>query len=131
MKTAADPDGGPFPAYPSGKSWDEASGKTGSGKKFYHNVISRVDFATQPYYVAIITPMIHYCMGGLKIDENSAVLGSDSKPVPGLYAEEEVGRNVSSQHRVGKLWKRRVAGQVDVLWWQFNESNKRNQRSEH
>ena len=32
LKTAKDPDGGPFPAYPSGKSWDEASGKTGSGK---------------------------------------------------------------------------------------------------
>merc|ERR1740127_276460 len=39
QKTAKDPDGGPYPAYPSGKSWDEASGKTGSGKKFYHNVL--------------------------------------------------------------------------------------------
>ena len=36
LKTAQDPDGGPFPAYPSGKSWDETSGKKGSGKKFYH-----------------------------------------------------------------------------------------------
>ena len=34
LETAKDPDGGPFPAYPSGKSWDEASGKTDSGKKF-------------------------------------------------------------------------------------------------
>ena len=47
-----DLDGGPFPAYPSGKSWDEASGKTGSGKVFYHNVMSGADFAAQPYYVA-------------------------------------------------------------------------------
>merc|ERR1711912_183343 len=39
-KTEKDPDGGSFPAYPSGKSWDAASGPTGSGKKFYHNVIS-------------------------------------------------------------------------------------------
>ena len=30
---------------PSGKSCDEASGKMGSGKKFYHNVISGADFA--------------------------------------------------------------------------------------
>ena len=29
LKTAQDPDGGPFPAYPSGKSRDEISGKTG------------------------------------------------------------------------------------------------------
>ena len=35
LETAKDPDGGPFPAYPSGKSWDEASGKTGSGKKVF------------------------------------------------------------------------------------------------
>ena len=35
----------PFPAYPSGKSRDEASGKMGSGKKFYHNAISEADFA--------------------------------------------------------------------------------------
>ena len=34
-----DPDGGPLPAYPSGKTWDEPSGKTGSGKKFFHNII--------------------------------------------------------------------------------------------
>ena len=54
LKTAQDLDGGPFPAYPSGKSWDEASGKTGSVKKFYHNVISGADFAAQPYCVAIV-----------------------------------------------------------------------------
>merc|ERR1711877_67061 len=38
-KTEKDPDGGSFPAYPSGKTWDEPSGKTGSGKKFFHNII--------------------------------------------------------------------------------------------
>ena len=62
LKTAQNPDGGPFPAYPSGKSWDETSGKTGSGKKFCHSVILRTDFAAQPYSVAIIIPVIHFCM---------------------------------------------------------------------
>merc|ERR1712083_994513 len=37
-KQEKDPEGDPYPAYPSGKTWDEASGKTGSGKKFYHNI---------------------------------------------------------------------------------------------
>merc|ERR1712188_341234 len=41
-------------------------GKTGSGKKFYHNVIDGSKFAAEPFYVAIITPVIHYCMGGLE-----------------------------------------------------------------
>ena len=54
FKTAQDPDGGPFPAYPSGKSWDNTSGKTGLGKKFYHSVYSGADFAVQPCYVAIV-----------------------------------------------------------------------------
>jgi len=71
LKQAQDPDGGSWPAYPSGKTWDEASGKTGSGKKFFHNVIKGADVATQEFYVAIITPVIHYCMGGLEIDINS------------------------------------------------------------
>ena len=68
LKTAKDPDGGPYLAYPSGKSWDEASGKTSSWNKFYLNVISGDDFTAQPYCVAIITPVIHYCMGGLETD---------------------------------------------------------------
>ena len=38
LKTAQDPDGGLFPVYLSGKSRDEVSGKTGSGKKFYHTL---------------------------------------------------------------------------------------------
>ena len=47
LKVAQDPDGGPFFAYPSGKSWDKAHGKKDSGELFYHNVISRADFTSQ------------------------------------------------------------------------------------
>ena len=47
LKTVKDPDREPYPAYPSGKSWCEACGKTDSGKKFHHNVMSGVDFATE------------------------------------------------------------------------------------
>merc|ERR1719469_352686 len=72
-KTEKDPSGGSWPAYPSGKSWDEASGKTGSGKKFYHNIISGSAVKAEPFYVAIITPVIHYCMGGLAFTTNELV----------------------------------------------------------
>ena len=44
MKTAKDPDGGPYPVYPSGKSRDEFSYKMGSRKKFFYNAISEADF---------------------------------------------------------------------------------------
>jgi hypothetical protein len=33
-KTEKDPDGGSWPAYPSGKSWDEPSGMTGHHSRF-------------------------------------------------------------------------------------------------
>ena len=47
LKTAKDPDGRTSPAYQRGKWLDEASGKTGSGKKVDHTVISGADFALQ------------------------------------------------------------------------------------
>merc|ERR1712217_113902 len=100
-KTEKDPDGGSWPAYPSGKSWDEASGKTGSGKKFYHNIIPGSAVQAEPFYVAIITPVIHYCMGGLEIDVDSAVLGQDGKAIPGLYAAGEIAGGVHGNNRLG------------------------------
>eukprot|EP00420_Gonyaulax_spinifera_P034213 CAMPEP_0197884004 /NCGR_PEP_ID=MMETSP1439-20131203/10603_1 /TAXON_ID=66791 /ORGANISM="Gonyaulax spinifera, Strain CCMP409" /LENGTH=705 /DNA_ID=CAMNT_0043503733 /DNA_START=74 /DNA_END=2191 /DNA_ORIENTATION=+ len=100
-KTEKDPDGGPYPAYPSGKSWDEASGKTKSGKKFYHNIIPGSAVKAEPFYVAIITPVIHYCMGGLEIDCDSAVISKDGKVIKGLYAAGEVAGGVHGNNRLG------------------------------
>merc|ERR1719148_166300 len=100
-KTEKDPDGGSYPAYPSGKSWDAASGKTGSGKKFYHNIMPGSAVKSEPFYVAIITPVIHYCMGGLMIDTDSAVLGASGKAIPGLYAAGEVAGGVHGNNRLG------------------------------
>merc|ERR1712048_342209 len=101
LKTEKDPDGGSWPAYPSGKSWDEASGKTGSGKKFYHNIIPGSQVPTEPFYVAIITPVIHYCMGGLEIDVNSMCMDSNGKGINGLYAAGEVAGGVHGNNRLG------------------------------
>jgi len=100
-KTEKDPDGGSWPAYPSGKSWDEPSGKTGSGKKFYHNIIQGSAVPTEPFYVAIITPVIHYCMGGLEIDVDSQCLDARGKKIPGLYAAGEVAGGVHGNNRLG------------------------------
>merc|ERR1711944_99632 len=83
--TEKDPDGGSWPAYPSGKTWDEPSGKTGSGKKFYHNIIDGSQVASQPFYVAIITPVIHYCMGGLECTVDAECIDAKGQVIPGLY----------------------------------------------
>merc|ERR1719183_2685307 len=100
-KTEKDPDGGPHPAYPSGKSWDDASGKTGSGKKFYHNIIDGPAVKSEEFYVAIITPVIHYCMGGLEVDKDSACIAQNGKAMPGLYAAGEVAGGVHGNNRLG------------------------------
>merc|ERR1711971_1181174 len=100
-KQEKDPEGGPFPAYPSGKTWDEPSGKTGSGKKFFHNIIPGSAVPTEPFYVAIITPVIHYCMGGLQCTVDSQCLDAQEKKIPGLYAAGEVAGGVHGNNRLG------------------------------
>merc|ERR1719387_1557763 len=100
QNTAKDPEGGEYPAYPSGKSWDAPSGKTGSGKKFYHNIIDGAAVKTEPFYVAIITPVIHYCMGGLEIDADGAVMGKTGI-IKGLYCAGEVAGGVHGNNRLG------------------------------
>merc|ERR1712039_562084 len=99
-KTEKDPDGGSWPAYPSGKSWDDASGPTGSGKKFYHNIIDGSKVATEPFYVAIITTVIHYCMGGLECTVE-AECQDKSGVIPGLYAAGEIAGGVHGNNRLG------------------------------
>merc|ERR1719158_2467983 len=114
-KTEKDPDGGSWPAYPSGKSWDEPSGKTGSGKKFFHNVIPGSAVKTEPFYVAIITPVIHYCMGGLEIDQDSCVLGPDRKGVNG-------NNRLGGSSLLDCVVFGRVAGKA-ACRWMFGEKN--------
>merc|ERR1712003_266199 len=99
-KTEKDPDGGSYPAYPSGKSWDDASGKTGSGKKFFHNIIPGSAVATQEFYVAIITPVIHYCMGGLQTTVDGECI-KGGKALPGLYVAGEAAGGVHGNNRLG------------------------------
>merc|ERR1711874_177354 len=114
QKAAKDPEGGSWPAYPSGKSWDDASGPTGSGKKFYHNIIPGSKVKSEPFYVALIPPVIHYCMGGLSINEESEVLHMDTGfkavidaftgkegVIPGLYAAGEIAGGVHGNNRLG------------------------------
>merc|ERR1711879_562879 len=99
-KQEKDPDGGSYPAYPSGKTWDEPSGKTGSGKKFFHNIIPGSAVATQEFYVAIITPVIHYCMGGLQTTVDGECI-KGGKALPGLYVAGEAAGGVHGNNRLG------------------------------
>ncbi|KAF4727846.1 hypothetical protein FOZ62_030072, partial [Perkinsus olseni] len=91
-KQTADPNNGPYDAYPSGKTWDSW------GKKFFKNYEYKMD---DEFDVAIVTPLVHYCMGGLKIDTTGRVLDKEGKPIRGLYAAGELMGGVHGNNRLG------------------------------
>lgn len=52
------------------------------------------------YYVGIVTPLLHYCMGGLKINSKAQVMNSDEKIIPGLFAGGETAGGVHNKNRL-------------------------------
>jgi len=99
-KARQDPEGGPWTAYPSGTSWDEPSGRTGHGKRFFANAISGSAVASEPFHAAVVTPVVHYCAGGLEIGEMAEVIGQEG-PIPGLYAAGEAAGGVHGSDPLG------------------------------
>ncbi|KAF8995478.1 fumarate reductase [Cyathus striatus] len=67
------------------------------GKKFFQGEWKFDDF----FNVAVMTPVLHYTMGGLEIDPESRVLGTSGKPIPGLFAAGEVAGGVHGANRLG------------------------------
>merc|ERR1719353_1102905 len=87
--------GAPYEAYGGGMSWDPW------GKKFFHNVPVVPE---DEFNVAIVTPVIHYCMGGLEIDVHSRVVkkvGQNLVAIDGLYAAGEIAGGVHGNNRLG------------------------------
>jgi len=68
------------------------------GKKFFANMPFE---SNDNFWVAIITPVVHYCMGGVKIDTDSAILDKNDKPIPGLFAAGEICGGVHGKNRLG------------------------------
>merc|ERR1712118_143459 len=68
--------------------------------KFYHNVIDGAKFPTEPFYVAIITPVIHYCMGGLETTTKGECVRNGAA-LPGLYVAGEAAGGVHGNNRLG------------------------------
>ncbi|KAJ6497809.1 FAD binding domain-containing protein [Mycena sanguinolenta] len=67
------------------------------GKKFFAGEWKYDDV----FHVAIMTPVLHYTMGGLEIDAESRVIDSNGKPIPGLFAAGEVAGGVHGANRLG------------------------------
>ncbi len=59
------------------------------------------NLAEGPYYAVQISPGIHHCMGGVKINTNAEVVGTDGNVIPGLFAAGEVTGGVHGGNRLG------------------------------
>merc|ERR1711869_45953 len=81
-----------YDAYPSGKSYDPW------GKKFFHNLPTTFE---DEYSIAIVTPTIHYCMGGLEINVKGEVEANSGGVIGGLYAAGEIAGGVHGNSRLG------------------------------
>ena len=59
------------------------------------------DLSALPLYAVQISPGIHHCMGGVKINTNAEVLDTKGNVIPGLYAAGEVTGGVHGGNRLG------------------------------
>jgi len=68
---------------------------------------NKVKFVNTPftsnevYHVIVITPLIHYTMGGIGISINAEVEVAKGKTIPGLFAAGEVAGGVHGINRLG------------------------------
>lgn len=67
-------------------------------KKFFESVPVE---ANDNFAVATISPVVHYCMGGVAGNEHAEVLDKNGKPIPGLYVTGEALGGVHGTNRLG------------------------------
>jgi len=83
------------------KTYNEgaASKKDAFGKKYFHNMPFEVK---DTFYVAVVTPVLHYCMGGIEINPECEVLNKQTKAnIKGLFGAGEICGGVHGANRLG------------------------------
>jgi flavocytochrome c len=68
------------------------------GKRFFHNMPFEVK---DSFYVAVVTPVLHYCMGGIEINPECEVLTAQHSPIKGLFGAGEICGGVHGANRLG------------------------------
>jgi fumarate reductase flavoprotein subunit len=79
--------------------WNE-SVRQGVDNLFQRQDLS-VPLESPPYYAIKVTPGIHYCMGGLAINEQAQVLDTQDGTIAGLYAAGEATGGIHGKDRLG------------------------------
>eukprot|EP00551_Chaetoceros_affinis_P007052 CAMPEP_0203662740 /NCGR_PEP_ID=MMETSP0090-20130426/599_1 /ASSEMBLY_ACC=CAM_ASM_001088 /TAXON_ID=426623 /ORGANISM="Chaetoceros affinis, Strain CCMP159" /LENGTH=1285 /DNA_ID=CAMNT_0050525571 /DNA_START=150 /DNA_END=4007 /DNA_ORIENTATION=- len=79
---------------------DAEEGADQWGKKSFQGLPSS-DLDNEVFYAGRVTPVLHYCMGGITIDSEGNVLDEDKNIIQGLYAAGEVTGGVHGNNRLG------------------------------
>lgn len=61
----------------------------------------KVLFDQGPYYAVQVIPAVHYCMGGILIDDRTRVINSKGNAIQGLYAAGEATGGIHGLNRLG------------------------------
>ena len=77
---------------------DAERGRDIFNKTFFANAPFDLD---GPYYAGRVTPVVHYTMGGVKVDDSGRVVRADGSRVNGLYAAGEIIGGVHGKNRLG------------------------------
>lgn len=77
-----------------------ANGKDEFGKTSFRGV-PKSELEDEVFYVGTVTPVLHYCMGGIKIDTEGNVMREDGTTIKGLHAAGEVTGGVHGNNRLG------------------------------
>ncbi len=68
------------------------------GRKYFQNMPFSMD---DSFWVAIVCPVLHYCMGGLEITPDSECVATTGKVIPGLYCCGEAAGGIHGKNRLG------------------------------
>eukprot|EP01026_Neomeris_dumetosa_P013294 TRINITY_DN14646_c0_g1_i4.p1 TRINITY_DN14646_c0_g1~~TRINITY_DN14646_c0_g1_i4.p1 ORF type:complete len:470 (+),score=82.38 TRINITY_DN14646_c0_g1_i4:28-1410(+) len=87
------------------------------------------------YYLMKVTPVVHYCMGGLQINTDAQVIDAQGQPIPGFYAAGEVTGGVHGKNRLAGnsllecIVYGRIAGRQSVMQASEGKINQENQNN--
>lgn len=76
-----------------------SNGEDEFGKTSFRGVPQ--DLQRETFFVGLVTPVLHYCMGGIQIDSNGSVIGRSGIAIEGLHAAGEVTGGVHGENRLG------------------------------
>jgi len=80
---------------------DDAENGTDQWGKTSFSGVPQTSLSDEVFYAGTVTPVLHYCMGGLTIDKHGSVLDEEKNVIPGLHAAGEVSGGVHGDNRLG------------------------------